>query len=133
MKRIARSSLLLAGLGLAASAAVPAQGYDPIVLDRGWNRVAHSASGPCEAEVGSNGKFYIIAIYGMAPYEKGHYFLTNGDMTPIDWRVTASAEGEFSRYYIPFRWNRQGGTVTVDFTSESCNIAMAFDWTRAAP
>ncbi|MGD9665198.1 MAG: hypothetical protein AB7U34_08360 [Novosphingobium sp.] len=133
MKIIAKSSLLLAGLCLTASAAIPAHAYDPIVLDRGWSRVAHDVSGSCEAEVGSNGQFYIIAIYGMAPYEQGRYFLTNGDMKPIDWRVKANGDGAFSRYYIPFRWSQRGGSVNVDFTSESCNIALAFDWARTAP
>ena len=80
-----------------------ASAYDPLVLKRGWERVAFTESEPCEAEVGTNGRFYIIAVYGMEPGERARFTLSNGDMRPIQREVTADNSGISTNYYAPFR------------------------------
>ena len=118
---------MLPALALCASSAAA---YDPIVSRQGWERVDFTRSGPCEAEVGTNGRFYVIAVYGMEPGEQADFTLSNGDMQPIQRSVHADGEGVWTNYYIPFRWGRSGGTVDARVSSESCDIALSFDWTR---
>ena len=117
-------------LPLLACCAASASAYDPIVLKRGWERVDFTRSGPCEAEAGTNGRFYILAVYGMEPGERAGLTLTNGDMRPIERSVTADSEGVWTDYYIPFRWGHEGGTVAAAVSSASCDVSLSFDWKR---
>ena len=52
-------------------------------------------------------------------------------MKPLDWSVRATSVGEFARYYLPFRWHRDGGEVLVSIVSERCNLSASFIWQRA--
>lgn len=114
-------------LGLCAASA---SAYDPIVLKRGWERVASAESGPCEAEVGTNGRFYVIAVYGMEPGESASFTLSDTDMRPLERNVIADDEGVWTDYYVPFRFGREGGSVTAQVLSESCDVSLTFDWQR---
>jgi len=113
-----------------AACATSATAYDRIVLKRGWERVAFVEKAPCQAEVGTNGRFYVIAVYGMEPGERASFTLSNSEMRPIQRSVTADGTGVWTNYYVPFRWGRDGGTVAARIASESCDIALSFDWTR---
>lgn len=117
-----------AALLLAASGT--AQAYDPIVTGRGWHRVASFENGQCQAEVGTNGQFYVIAVYGMAPGERARLILSNEDMKPIDRTVHADDGGHWSEYYIPFLWHHENGTVQAFIQSASCTVPLEFEWQR---
>lgn len=100
-------------------------------IDADWPEVASASDGRCTLSITGNGQVYRIAIEGLEPGEAGRYLLTNGDMTPIDWSIRANGEGLFARYYMPFRWSHEGGTVTVALRSEGCAVTASFPWRRA--
>lgn len=129
MRQTCRKWLSIAPVAILAFAG-PALAYDQIVLARGWERVAADGSDQCEAEVGSNGKFYIIAVYGLQPGERARFHLANEDIRPIERRITADGGGHWSNYYLPFLWNHTGGTVDILIESESCQLSLTFDWER---
>ena len=119
----------LAPIALAASASAAA--YDPIVLSRGWERVDYVEDAGCIGEVGSNGRFYVLAVYGMEPGEPAELVITNGDMPPIVRRVRADMRGKWQDYYVPFRPNRgEGGFVTATLISVGCQVPLSFAWRR---
>lgn len=113
-------------LSLASSAAAAA---DPI--DSAWSQVARAQDGDCELTITGNGRYYRIAAIGLGADAPGRFFLSNGDMKPLDWSIRATGEGEFARYYLPFRWHRDGGDVLVSLTSPRCNLTTNFEWERA--
>ena len=105
---------ILAAASLAAFAGGAALAYDPIVLARGWERVDRFENDECFGEVGTNGRFYVLSASGFAPGEPAFLTITNGDMKPIEREVRANGFGEWSDYYIPFRFNRgESDFVTV--------------------
>lgn len=113
-----------------AASAAPA--YDPIVVARGWERVDTYDDGECAGEVGTNGRFYVISVSGLEPGEPAGLTITNGDMRPIERTVRADGTGEWSEYYIPFRFNRgEGDAVTVTLAGQTCTVPLGFTWRRA--
>ena len=108
----------------AASAAEP--------TDSGWPEVARVEDGDCALRVTGNGRFYRIAASGLGSGAPGRLFLANGDMKPLDWTIRATGDGWFARYYLPFRWHRDGGDVLVSVESAQCNLSASFAWQRAA-
>jgi hypothetical protein len=120
MKRVIAT--VLAASAAPLSAAAPA--------DAGWSEVARARDGDCRLNVTSEGRFFRIAASGLGSREPARFFLANGDMKPIAWTVRANGRGEFARYYLPFRWHREGDTVAVSLTSEGCELFAAFDWQR---
>ena len=112
-------------LCLVASAAAAA---DPI--DSGWPEVARARDGDCELSVTGNGRFYRIAASGLGADAAGRFFLSNGDMKPLDWSIRAAGDGGFTRYYLPFRWHRDGGEVLVAVESAQCAVSTTFAWKR---
>jgi hypothetical protein len=105
-----------------------ASAYDPIVLKRGWQQVAHDKSGDCEAEARTNGQIVYIYAAGLGAGAPGHYYLTNGNMVPLDRNIQADANGEWARYYIPYRVFHRDGTVNVTISTEQCSLGLAFQW-----
>ena len=124
-------------LGVAGIAAVtlsgPASAWDEIVAQRGWAQVDYTEAGNCRAEVRSNGQFYRIAGAGLEPGEVVSFHLANGDVKPVEYRIVADSDGAWRKFYVPFLWHRDGGTVVVDLDSASCNLALSFDWERRKP
>lgn len=120
--------LPLLALTLAATAAIAA---GPIDTD--WPEVARAEDGDCALSVTGNGQFYRIAASGLGAGAPGRLFLSNGDMKPLDWTIRATGDGGFARYYLPFRWNRDGGDVLVSFKSAGCTISTGFAWQRTRP
>jgi hypothetical protein len=118
--------LFLPLLALATSASA----YDPIVLARGWQQLAYDRNGDCEAEARSNGQIVYIYAVGLGDDAEGHYFLTNGEMTPIDWNIQADSEGEWARYYVPYLPSRRDGVVNVTISTDECSLGLAFQWQR---
>lgn len=120
-------SLLALLLALSTAAAA----YDPIVLTRDWYRVTKFANTACTGEVGTNGRFYVLTVDGLEPGEPAYLTIANGDMRRIERAVKADGEGRWRDYYIPFRFNRDGGNVSVTLASETCTVPFDFAWTRA--
>ena len=118
--------LPILALTLAASAAEAA---GPI--DSAWPEVARAEDGDCTLSVTGNGRFYRIAAAGLGADASGRFLLSNGDMKPLDWTIRATGNGGFARYYIPFRWNREGGDVLVSLQSARCDLSTTFAWQRA--
>lgn len=110
--------------------ATGASAYDPIVLDRGWQQLAHDRNGDCAAEARSNGQAVYILATGLGSDAAGHYSLTNGEVSPVDWDIQADGNGEWARYYIPYVPSRRGGTVNVTISTGRCNLDLAFTWRR---
>lgn len=126
---IHRTSISLAAF--AAAVATPAPAYDPVVLAKGWYRVASDQADGCRAEVGTNGQFYVLSVVGLEPDESGRLRITNGDMKPIDRAIRADGNGGWQRYYIPFRPNRgEGGMVFAQVIAADCALALEFPWQR---
>lgn len=121
--------LVLPLLALAGSASA----YDPIVLKRDWQQVAYDKSGDCEAEVRTNGQIVYIYAVGLGADAPGRYHLTNGDMQPIDWNIQADGNGEWARYYTPYRSPHRDGSVNVAITTERCSLGLAFQWRTGVP
>jgi hypothetical protein len=119
----------IAQLFLAAATLTVSPGVAPV--DSRWPEVAYVTDGDCAIVVTGNGRFYRISATGLGSDAPARYVLTNGDMTPIDWQVRADANGRFARYYLPFRWHRRGGEVTVTVSSERCAMSASFPWQRA--
>jgi len=121
---------LALGIALVAASA-PAVAWDDIVLHRGWQTVAQADDEEgCEAWALSNGKIFRISGGGLRPGEAVSFHLENDDMKPLDYRIVADGEGTWSKFYMPFRWNRAGGEVTVSMESASCSLTLSFPWTR---
>jgi hypothetical protein len=121
-------------LGLLAGAALtltePANAWDEIVTERGWQQVDYAENGDCRAEVKGNGQFYRIAQVGLRPGEVVRFYLANEDIRPIEYRLVADGDGAWRYFYVPFLWHRDGGTVSVELTSASCTLNLTFDWAR---
>jgi hypothetical protein len=124
----------ITGLGIVAAAAValsgPAVAWDEIVAQRGWTQVDYSEAGDCRAEVRGNGQFYRIAGEGLRPGEVVSFRLANSDVRPVEYRIVADSDGAWRKFYVPFLWHRDGGTVLVHLQSASCTLNLAFDWRR---
>ena len=103
---------------------------DEIVAKRGWQQVDYAEDGDCRAEVRGNGQFYRIAGQGLEPGEVVRFHLQNEDIRPVEYRIVANGDGAWREFYVPFVWHLEGGIVRVDLDSASCNLNLAFAWTR---
>ena len=116
---------LAAGLALAMAAgpiAATPDGTAPLLgLDR--------ADG-CELSIAGSGKAMLLRANGLIPGEAYRFTLTNGDMKPLAFSGYADSQGGLVQYYIPFRLNRDGGTVRVSVTAARCSLAAQADWDR---
>ena len=125
--------LRLASLGAAIALAGPAAALDEIVAERGWSQVDYAEDGDCRAEVRTNGQFYRIAGQGVQPGEVIEFQLQNADVRPAEYRIAANSDGAWRKFYVPFLWGRDGGTVTVDLQSSRCDLDLSFEWSRRKP
>ncbi|HYD25524.1 MAG TPA: hypothetical protein VEB68_12080 [Croceibacterium sp.] len=121
-----RLTLVAAAVLLADASAA----RDEIVRERGWPRVAFERADGCEAEVRGNGQIFRIAGAGLRPGEVVRFHLANADIRPIEHHIVADGAGTWAKFYMPFLWNRAGGTVTVELDSASCALTLSFPWTR---
>lgn len=124
---------ILAIMPLLAVLAGSANAYDPIVEKQGWRRIAFDRDGNCAGEVRTNGRFALINAAGLGPGAPGRYLVTNEDMKPIDWTITAGPDGEWVRYYSPFLPGKETGTVVVTIATRQCSLSLAFAWDRYNP
>jgi hypothetical protein len=115
----------------AAIAGTAATAYDPIVLKRGWYRVASDEADGCRGEVGTNGQVYVLSVSGLIPDETGRLKIFNGDMIPIDRPIRVGTDGTWQQYYIPVRPNGgEEGTVFARISTPACAVAFEFPWQR---
>ena len=95
-----KTRTFLPALALALSATTATAS---VSIDAPWPEVARAQDGDCELSVTGNGRFYRIAASGLGSEAPAQFFLSNGDMKPLDWSIRAAGDGGFARYYLPFR------------------------------
>lgn len=95
-------------------------------IDAAWPEVVRAEQGECSLSITGDGRFFRIAASGLGAGERARYVLENGDMRPIDWQVRADSNGEFARYYLPWRENHGDSQVTVSIDSASCRLTVGF-------
>lgn len=96
-----------------------------------WPLLAIDRAGDCELTIASAGHAMQLRAEGLIPGEALRFVLTNGDMKPIAITTFADNSGRLMRYYLPFRFNREGGTVQVSIAAARCNLSSAAKWNRA--
>ena len=84
----------------------------------------------CELSIASAGKSMLLRASGLIPGEVYRFALTNGDMKPVVFSGYADSRGGLIQYYVPFRLNRDGGTVRVSIAAARCSLAAQADWDR---
>lgn len=123
------------GLAMLFALAAPATAQVAPV-DASWPLVARARDGECRLTVTGEGRFFRIAAAGLGSGTPARYIVTNGDMLPIDWDVRADGAGRFARYYLPFRHDRNGESISGDVvrvavSTPECDLVTAFVWRRA--
>lgn len=118
-----RSLFLFAALALTGSAA-------SATMAERWPLLAFDRTADCELQLAGNGKIIEIRASGLIPGEALAFTLTNGDMRPIRWQVYADGAGRWQQTYLPFRFNRDGGTVRASITAARCTLGASLPWTR---
>ena len=101
-----------------------------LIGDR-WPLLAFAEDRGCELAITSSGKTMQVRAGGLIPGEAVRFQLTNGDMVPLEYTLYADERGDLVRYYVPFRFHRDGGEVEVDLSAARCNLAATAPWTRA--
>ncbi len=115
---------LIAFLALAASPAASRSITDT------WPLLEIDRDGDCELSITGNGKIMQIAATGLLPGERARLRLANADMKPLDWRVLADRNGDWSQLYIPFLWDNSGGAVSVVLEGSTCSLSASAPWAR---
>lgn len=113
------ASLAFAALASPASAALEGSGL-----------LGSDRSDGCALSIASAGKAMMLRASGLIPGEVYGFALTNGDMQPVALTGFADGRGGLVQYYIPFRLNRDGGTVRVSIAAARCSLAAQADWDR---
>ena len=126
MPRItARLAAAFVGAALAASATAQAAS-----IGDSWPLLAANRTGECALTIASAGHAMQLRASGLIPGEAVRFVLTNGDMKPIAFTAFADNGGGLMRYYLPFRFGRDGGTVQVSIAAVRCNLVSAAAWNR---
>lgn len=99
-------------------------------LDDNWLVSGRDRSNGCELTITANTQTMLLRASGLIPGEVYRFQLTNGDMKPIAFSGLADNRGALVQYYLPFRLNRDGGTVRVRIAAARCNLAAQADWDR---
>lgn len=126
----ARTSIA-AFLAAALTGAVHAAPDDRALIGDKWPMLAFAEDRGCDMAITSSGKTMQFRAGGMIPGEAVRFQLTNGDMVPLDYSLYADQRGELVRYYVPFRFHRDGGEVSVNLSAARCSLAASAPWTRA--
>lgn len=124
-RRTTPSIALAAGLALVATSAA-AQGS----ITDAWPLLGFARDRDCELTISGSGKTMQIAATGLLPGERARFRLANAGMKPLDWRVLANRNGEWSQLYIPFLWGNSGGTVSVVLEGSTCRVSASAPWER---
>ncbi len=124
-RSITRLAAALTLLPLAASASAERGS-----IGDSWPLLARDRAGACELTIASAGHAMQLRARGLIPGEALRFVLSNGDMKPIALTAFADNSGELMRYYLPFRFNRDGGTVQVSIAAARCNLTSAAEWNR---
>lgn len=121
-----RISPCLAAALFFASLATPASG----AIGDSWPLLARDRADACELTIASAGHAMQLRASGLIPGEAVRFVLTNGDMKPIAYTALADNRGGLVRYYLPFRFNRAGGTVQVSIAAARCTLVGSAAWNR---
>ena len=99
-------------------------------LGDAWPLLGFARAGDCELAITSSGRAMQWRASGLIPGEALRLRLTNGDMVPIERILYAKADGSAAQFYLPFRFNRDGGNVTVMIDASRCQLSAAAPWQR---
>lgn len=124
-----RISPCLAAAIAFASLAAPASA-DRAMIGDSWPLLARDRADACELTIASAGHAMQLRASGLIPGEALRLVLTNGDMRPIATTAYADNRGGLERYYLPFRFNRAGGTVQVSIAAARCTLVSSAAWNR---
>lgn len=119
-------------LTLTSSASAQSSAADRPQLSATWPVLDQARGGDCTLSITSNGRFMQVLASGLIPGEAVRFGLTNGDMRPVLLTVYANGAGRFQRYYIPFRFNRDGGTVAATLGGARCSLTAAAPWSHGS-
>ena len=95
-----------------------------------WPLLGFARAGDCKLAITSSGRAMQWRASGLIPGEALRLRLTNGDMVPIERILYAKADGTAAQFYLPFRFNRDGGNVTVMIDASRCQLTATAPWTR---
>ena len=118
---------LAASLALAVQAALTTPASAALA---GSKLLGSDRSDGCELAITSAGKAMMLRASGLIPGEVYRFALTNGDMKPVVFTGFVDSRGGLIQYYIPFRLNRDGGTVRISIAAARCSLAAQADWDR---
>lgn len=99
-------------------------------VERSWRMLARNQDERCGIEVTGDGRFFRITMFGLAPGEIGILQLANADIRPLRFRFRSDESGRFSKIYLPFLWHRDGGTVSLNASGDSCDVRLSFAWRK---
>jgi hypothetical protein len=125
-----RNPIVLFPAALAAAFALIAAPVAARAIWDSWPVLDAASDGDCELAIRGNGKTLLITATGLLPGERARFRLDNAGMKPIDWRVLANRNGSWSQYYVPFLWQRDGGTVSVALDGATCGLSTSTPWAR---
>ncbi len=124
-----RVTTRLAAALVFASLAAPASA-DRAIIGDSWPLLGLDQDGGCDLTIASAGRAMQLRASGLIPGEAYRFVLTNGDMKPVAFTAYADNRGGLLQYYLPFRFNRDGGTVRVRIAAARCTLSAAADWDR---
>ena len=124
-----RVTTRLAAALVFASLAAPASAARAMIGDN-WPLLGLDQDGGCALTITSAGRAMQLRASGLIPGEAYRFVLTNGDMKPVAFTAYADNRGGLLQYYLPFRFNRDGGTVRVRIAAARCTLSAAADWDR---
>jgi hypothetical protein len=125
-RHVPRSAALAAVLGLALCASAASSR----TITDSWPQLGFARDGNCELTISGNGKTLMIAASGLLPGERARFRLANAAIKPLDWRVLANRNGNWSQYYVPFQWGQAGGNVSVILEGSTCRMSASAPWAR---
>ena len=125
-----RLAAALAFAALAAPATADRISADRALIGDGWPLRGFDRADECELTIASAGHAMQLRASGLIPGEALRLVLTNGDMRPIAATAYADNRGGLVRYYLPFRFNRAGGTVRVSIAAARCSLIGSAAWNR---
>lgn len=116
--------------GMVAALAMSGAGPTGAAVGDRWPLLGFARQGDCELAITSSGRALQLRARGLIPGEALQLRLTNGDMVPIDRRLHAGTDGTMLQYYLPFRFNRDGGIVAVTIDASRCQLTASAPWRR---
>lgn len=124
------STLIRLAASLSLAVLVMPAGTARAMIGDSWPLLGLDQDGGCDLTIASAGRAMQLRASGLIPGEAYRFVLTNGDMKPVAFTAYADNRGGLLQYYLPFRFNRDGGTVRIRIAAARCTLSAAADWDR---